>query len=188
MVSKPTFRVIRGGDPSKTDDLPPDSDTDGPDTGDLYALYAPYVGSVALRLLGRASEVDDVVQEVFMAAHDGLRDRSEPRAVRRWLAKVAVRISRRRLRTLRAKGFLGLGDNPDYEGLTDGAASPEQRVLVARVYEALDSMPAQERVAWVLRHVEGHRLEDVAELSGCSLATAKRRIAAARSKLKETFG
>lgn len=184
-MSKPTLRVIRGGDPPTTDDLPENSGPDAPDTGDLFTRHASYVGAVAIRLLGRPGEVDDVVQEVFLAAHKGLKDRSDPRAVRRWLAKVAVRTSRRRLRSLRAKGFLGLGDDPDYESLADTGASPEQRVLLARVYEALDELPAQERIAWVLRHVEGHRLEDVAELAGCSLATAKRRIAAARGKLQE---
>jgi RNA polymerase sigma-70 factor (ECF subfamily) len=38
-------------------------------------------------------------------------------------------------------------------------------------------------VAWLLRHVEGERLQDVALACGCSLATAKRRIASAQAAL-----
>jgi RNA polymerase sigma-70 factor, ECF subfamily len=40
-------------------------------------------------------------------------------------------------------------------------------------------------VAWSLRHIEGERLDEVAALCECSLATAKRRIAAASVRLEE---
>jgi RNA polymerase sigma-70 factor (ECF subfamily) len=42
----------------------------------------------------------------------------------------------------------------------------------------------EHRVAWTLRYVEGEKLERVAEHCGCSLATAKRRIAAAHAKIQ----
>jgi RNA polymerase sigma-70 factor (ECF subfamily) len=52
----------------------------------------------------------------------------------------------------------------------------------------LDELPAKERIAWVLRHLEGEQLEDVARIVGCSLATVKRRIAAAHETVKEMMG
>ena len=55
---------------------------------------------------------------------------------------------------------------------------------MSEVYGALDGLPARERVAWTLRHVEGESLEQVALLCDCSLATAKRRIASAHEKLR----
>ena len=64
------------------------------------------------------------------------------------------------------------------------SASPEERVLLSRVYTVLDELPAKERVAWTLRYLEGERLEDVAKLCGCSLATAKRWIARAHSAIE----
>ncbi len=53
-----------------------------PDRGELslevlYEAYAPYVGAVASRLLGRAAEVEDVVQDVFTLALRGLKRREE---------------------------------------------------------------------------------------------------------------
>ncbi|MEM9068908.1 MAG: RNA polymerase sigma factor [Myxococcota bacterium] len=188
-MPRPTLRVIPGGeglDESDEHDVSPPA-SEPPDLGALFDAYASYVGAIALRLVGRPDEVDDIVQEVFLAAHKGLKRVDSQPAVRKWLAKVTVRTTRRRLRTLRAKGFLGLGNDPEYESLADHGASPEQRALVAHVYEILDKMPSHNRVAWVLRYVEGHRLEEVAELSGCSLATAKRRIAAARDTLKDAL-
>jgi RNA polymerase sigma-70 factor (ECF subfamily) len=44
------------------------------------------------------------------------------------------------------------------------------------------------RIAWTLRYVEREKLEEVARLCGCSLATAKRRIAATQAAIEEVFG
>ena len=53
--------------------------------------------------------------------------------------------------------------------------------------EQLQTVPPDDRIAWTLRHVERHRLEAVAELCGCSLATVKRRILRAQRFLVEHF-
>lgn len=74
-----------------------------------------------------------------------------------------------------------------YDAIADESASPEQRALLQRVYRVLDGLPADQRIAWTLRYIEGEQLEAVAALSGCSLATAKRRIAAAAQTLEEAF-
>lgn len=153
----------------------------------VFRRYASYVAAVAHRLLGRDEEVDDTVQEVFMVAVRGLAQVREPTAVKAWLARITVRIARRKLRMRRLRNLLGARDVADYHDLADGSASPEERALLARVYRALDGLPANQRIAWTLRYVEGERLEAVATLSGCSLATAKRRIHEAASALEELF-
>jgi RNA polymerase sigma-70 factor (ECF subfamily) len=149
----------------------------------LYEDYAPYVGAVASRLLGRAGEVEDVVQDVFALAVKGLRRRDDEREIKGWLAKVTVRRCVRQLRVRRLWGLLDPTPTPSYERLAEPSAGPEERHLVSEVYRALDELPARERVAWALRHVEGETLEEIATLCGCSLATAKRWIASAHEKL-----
>jgi RNA polymerase sigma-70 factor (ECF subfamily) len=157
---------------------------EAPTVGDLYEEYAPYVAAVASRLLGRAGEVDDVVQDVFASAVRGLTRRQEPLEVRGWLAKVTVRRCVRQLRVRRIWALVDLASPASYDRLADTAAGPEEKQLVVEVYRALDGLAAVERVAWTLRHVEGEALDDVARLCGCSLATAKRRIASAHAKLR----
>jgi RNA polymerase sigma-70 factor (ECF subfamily) len=153
----------------------------------LFRRYAPYVAAVAHRLLGRDEEVDDTVQEVFVAAIRGLARIRDPGAVKAWLARIAVRVARRKLRKRRVRSFFGLDDPAVYDTVADGAANPEQKALLSRVYGVLDAMPANHRIAWSLRFVEGEPLDSVAALSGCSLATAKRRIAAAARTIEEAF-
>jgi RNA polymerase sigma-70 factor (ECF subfamily) len=153
----------------------------------LFRRYAPYVAAVAHRLLGRDEDVDDTVQEVFLVAVRGINAVREPAAVKAWLARIAVRVARRKLHKRRLRAFFGLDDPAVYDSVTDQSASPEHRALLSRVYVVLDGIPANQRIAWALRYVEGEPLESVATLSGCSLATAKRRIAAASRVLEEAF-
>lgn len=149
----------------------------------LFKRFAPYVARIGLRLLGREADVDDLIQEVFFAAfrqRDQLRD---PQAAKNWLATIAVRTARRQLRRRRLRQFVGLDSGGPALELPDPQISPEKRALLARVYEILDDMGVERRLAWTLRYVEGEKLEVVAERCGCSLATVKRRIASAQALL-----
>jgi RNA polymerase sigma-70 factor, ECF subfamily len=149
----------------------------------LYARYAPYVAAIAMRILGRESEVEDLVQDVFATAVRGLRRRHNHAEIKRWLATVTVRRSIRRLRFLALWSWMDLDEEPQWERIADPDVDPDERRLVAHVYRALDRLPIRDRVAWVLRHVEGESLQQVADLCGCSLATVKRRIARAQARI-----
>jgi RNA polymerase sigma-70 factor (ECF subfamily) len=155
---------------------------------EVYRRYCRYVGAVVLRLGGRRGEVDDLVQEVFVEAARGIRHLREPDAVKGWLATIAVRLVRRRLQVRRVWRLLGLDAEVDYAGLVDPAASPHDKLLLRTVYRVLDELPVPDRLAFTLHTIEGERLEEVARLCGCSLATAKRRIARAQQALEDRMG
>jgi RNA polymerase sigma-70 factor (ECF subfamily) len=165
------LRVVPSGEPNGVDDA--------------FRRYAPYVAGVAMRLLGRDHEVEDVVQETFLAAFTRMEQLREPDAIRGWLATIAVRIACRRLRARRVRAFFGLDTLGEVDSLVAPGASPEDRVLLRSVYARLDALPVRLRVPWILRHVDGEPLEVVARLCDCSLATTKRRIAAAHATLQE---
>jgi RNA polymerase sigma-70 factor (ECF subfamily) len=78
------------------------------DLEQAFSLYSRYVARLALRLLGRQDEVDDVVQDVFLAAFRGLKKLRAPQAIKGWLATVTVRVARRRLRLRRLWRLCGL--------------------------------------------------------------------------------
>lgn len=150
----------------------------------VFRVYAPYVARIALRVLGRRDEVEDVVQEVFLQAHRKLETIEEPAAIRGWLATTTVRMSTRRLRRRRMLRFVGLDGSHDYENVADGSASPHQRALLAQVYRLLDGIPVEERTAWALRMIEKEPIEKVADLLGISESTAKRRIRAGQEAIE----
>jgi RNA polymerase sigma-70 factor, ECF subfamily len=174
----------------KDADEPPDETAPAPieapqDLDTLYRRYAPYVAAIAARILGREHELDDLVQDAFVNALRGVRGLREPAAVKGWLAKITVRRATRRLRQQRLWRALHLSrDILDYDDtIYAPGASEEQRALIARVYRVLDQLPAAERVAFVLRHVQGEPLHRLPELCGCSLSTAQRRLARAQAAL-----
>src|SRR5690242_5658768 len=88
----------------------PSDELEGALFGPDYAFrrYGAYVAAIALRLLGRDDEVDDVVQEVFLAAVKGLVALRDEGALRAWLASVTVRVVRRKLKLRRVRAFFGL--------------------------------------------------------------------------------
>jgi RNA polymerase sigma-70 factor (ECF subfamily) len=155
----------------------------------LYRRHAAFALNLAVRIQGSTSDVEDVVHDAFLRAHQRLGELRDAGAFRAWLGSIVVRIVRTRLRRRRLVALLGLAqpDPVDLEAVAAPDADPEARALLAQVYALLQSLPADERIAWTLRHVERHRLESVAELAGCSLATAKRRIGRAQRFLDARF-
>ncbi len=151
---------------------------EGPPTlEDIYRRYCRYVAAIVLRLAGRGTEVDDLVQDVFVESAAGITGLREPEAIKGWLATIAVRTVRHRLRVRRTWRFLGLDRDAGEMVLVDPRISPADRVLLRAVYDVLDEMPVDERLAFTLHIIEGETMETVAKLCGCSLATAKRRLA-----------
>jgi RNA polymerase sigma-70 factor (ECF subfamily) len=148
---------------------------------DVFRRYAPYVGAVVLRLIGRPGDVDDVVQDVFIQAHRGLPRLRDHDAVRPWLRRIAVRRAQRWLRTRWVRRWFGESDFDAETDLVDATASPEERAQIAHVYRTLEQMNKDERLAWVLRFVEGETLESIAELLGCSVSTVQRRLRSAET-------
>jgi RNA polymerase sigma-70 factor, ECF subfamily len=154
------------------------------DTAVAYRRYAPYVAKIGMRILGRRDEIDDFVQDVFLSVHRNLGSLREPGAIKSWLAKLAVHEATRRLKRHRLRRWFGLDGMPDYVDIADAVASPEQRTLLAHVFRMLDALPAEDRVAWALRYIEGETMVRVAALCDCSLSTAKRRVANAETALE----
>jgi RNA polymerase sigma-70 factor (ECF subfamily) len=152
----------------------------------LYRRHVRYVWGTAVRLLGRVSEAEDVVQDTFAEALRDwakLRDRN---ATRQWLVRIAVHQAHRRFRRRKLLRALGLDRTPPertFAALVYRGASPETQAELRMVGEALDTLGIRERFAWSLRYVEGYSLEEVAAACDCSLATAKRRIVSAQRRV-----
>jgi len=148
----------------------------------LYRRHAPSVLRLATRLLRSNEDASDVLQDAFVSAFEDLGSLREPEAFRAWVHRIAVRLVHRRFRRRRLLGLLGLdrkNDQVSLESLADESASQEARVELRWLDAALARLDDKDRIAWMLRHVEGQALDEVAAICDCSLATAKRRIAAA---------
>jgi len=156
----------------------------------LYRRHAAFAIHLATRIEGSARDVEDIVHDAFVRAFERLNDLSDRAAFKSWLGSIVVHAVRSRMRRGRLMSLLGMGKSSepvDLDALASPEASPHVRAQIAQIYALLRTLPADDRIAWTLRAVEGHDLETVARLTRCSLATVKRRISRAQRFLDEHF-
>lgn len=151
---------------------------------ELYLRYARYVAGVVYRLMGDDGELEDVLQDTFVRASERLGSLRSAGHVRPWLVTIAVRFAKARLARRRRRGRL----DREVTHQSPTASDPRDRAPADELYAALDQIPEKLRIPWFLSRVEGEKLEDVATACGCSLATVKRRIAEAQSRLDRRLG
>lgn len=152
----------------------------------LFHRHAVRLTGLVHRLLGRHQDVEDVVQDVFVAAFTQMASLDDPQSFVKWTTSIAVRIVCKRIRRtalLRRFGLAGKREPFDLEAFVAPTAPPDVVAELSAVYRSLDELSADERAALVLRRVEGLSLEEVADALGVSLATAKRRLSSAEDVL-----
>jgi RNA polymerase sigma-70 factor (ECF subfamily) len=153
----------------------------------LFRRHVKLAAGLSYRLLGGDDEVDDIVQDSFVTAFAKLGSLKEPQAFASWLSSIVVRTSSKRIRRRRLMRRLGLlrGEAPiDVDRLVSRQAPPDVAAELSATYRILNELPTDIRVALVLRRVEGHSFEEIASLTGASLATIKRRIAEGERRLE----
>ena len=156
----------------------------------LFRRYAPLVNGLALRLLGRDADVDDLVQDSFVQALRSLASLDAPAAFASWISSIVVRTCSKLLRRRQLLRRLGLyrGEGPvDLDAIVSRAAPPDVAAELSAIYAVLEDLPSDVRVALVLRRVEGQSLEEIAAATGASFATIKRRVAAGERRLQQAL-
>lgn len=152
---------------------------------DVHRLYRETVGPLRAtlrRLTWAACDVDDLLQDVFVAALD--RPAALARAVspRAWLYGIAFNHVARRRRRHMLRRYLGLEEAPE-----PVAAGPheelEQREAEALVHAALEQLAPKKRAVFVLYELDGFSGEEISEAVGCPLKTVWTRLFHARREL-----
>ena len=153
------------------------------------ATFQSRVERLAHRLLGwRAADVEDAVQDVFLAAltHAG-RVRGE-RGLWSWLATITVNTCRSRMRRAWVLEKV-LGRRQRDEGHAPPAdAHAERGEDLRRVRDAIERLPARDREVIVLHCLEGMRIGDAAEVLGISNTAVHVRLHRARQRLRRELG
>jgi RNA polymerase sigma-70 factor (ECF subfamily) len=172
-----TLRLVKAPAPDATETVARATAGDRWAQEQLFREHVQFVGHVA-RAAGAEADLEDVVQETFLAAFASLARLSEPSALRPWLARLTVRQVQRRNRFRPWLHLFG-GDREEHlswERLVDPAASAEALADVRHAERALASAGQSARLCWLLRHWHGMTLEETAVAASLSLATTKRRL------------
>ncbi len=160
----------------------------------LVTKYSPRVFATARRYARRDSEVEDIVQEVWLKAYEKLGSFRGEAPFEHWLMRLAVRTCYDFLRSHqrnRETTFSELSE-PEVDWLDrfvsqpDGASEKADaaRLLVNRVLQQL-SAPA--RLIITLLEIEERSVKEIAELTGWSVPLVKVRAFRARAEMKKVL-
>lgn len=157
----------------------------------IELLFREHRGAVAAQLthmIGDPASVDDLVQEVFIAAFAALPGFRRDAQVGTWLYRIALNKSRnwwkaqQRRRHREREGHSTSQTEP---------AGPEEEVSKAhhleRLYEALRQLPHRYREAFVARHIQGMELVEASRHLGAPVSTVSYRARRAMAMLERAL-
>lgn len=154
----------------------------------LAATHHYRVHALVRRLLAWERDVDDVVQDVFVAAlrgWNGFRGASKPET---WLTAIAVRVCRSRSRRAALWRRLGWRQHAAAPLQTQTGIEGEQQETVARVQTALRELSTREREVIVLLHLQDMSAAEAADVLGMSRGALEVRASRARQSLRRALG
>lgn len=154
--------------------------------GELYDEHAGALSAFARRLVGDADLAKDLVHEVFMAVPSAIRRFQGASSLRTFLISIAVNHARHHVRAAarRRSATERFAREPD--ALADTPEQDADRERLARALTcALDTLPIDQRVAFVLCEVEERTSREVASIVGAPEATVRTRLHHAKKKLRE---
>jgi RNA polymerase sigma-70 factor (ECF subfamily) len=140
----------------------------------LWDRFSPLVRRMLFRAIGPGHDIEDLVQESFLRLYRKLPGLREPDALRSFVVTITTRVLQSELRSRWLRRWLGLSDDGRVPEAPAPTADLEARDALLRFYHLLDRLGPQQRTAYVLRHIEGMELTEVAAAVGVSLATVKR--------------
>jgi RNA polymerase sigma-70 factor (ECF subfamily) len=153
---------------------------------ELVIVYQHRVYGVALRMLGRRADAEDVAQEAFLRAYRAVGEFRGDAKLSTWLYAITTRLCLNRLASP-AHQRTRLDDEllsrvADDTG--DVAAHVERREREAAVHAAIAELDDDRRVVLVLADLEGLAYEEIAEALGVPIGTVRSRLHRARMDLK----
>jgi len=160
----------------------------------LVADHQRMVFQLAFHLLGEYEEARDLSQDVFLQVFrtiDRFRGQS---ALSTWIYRIAVNQARNRQRWWRRRHRaeqVSLDEHLEKHGdqvLGDVSSEPDRALgrqeLASTVWQALDSLPFDQRTAVVLREIDGLSYDEIAFSLGVAVGTVKSRLTRGREALR----
>jgi len=156
----------------------------------LVQRHQRFVFNLVFRMLGQYEEADEVTQETFLAAWQGLPGFRGKARFSTWLYRIAYNCALKQLEQRKRDQALQLAiqvEQADQRINNDERIGAEieahDRQTIIR--EHLSKLPAKYRIVLVLRHLQEMTYEEMAEILTMPVGTIKTHLFRARNLLKE---
>lgn len=154
---------------------------------DLVERHYDSCWRYAYRMLGNRADAEDAAQETFLRAIAAIGNYQERAQFRQWLFTILVNQCRNTLvsRNRRHKRFIPTDDiPPDDPNLADSHQPP---LADDELAAAMDTLPADQREALLLRFGEGMDYAQMSQASGASQSALRMRVKRGIDKLRSTL-
>ena len=163
---------------------------------EIVDTYSSLLYNIAFRMTGNREDALDLHQEVLLKIYRSLDRFRGQASLRTWMYRITVNAARNRARwwsrvkrgTTYSLDAAEENRQPPSERVADPQPDPEGRAYGAeirvRVQQGLDQLPVGQRVAVILRDIEGLEYREIASTLGISLGTVKSRLARGREALR----
>jgi RNA polymerase sigma-70 factor (ECF subfamily) len=141
---------------------------------------------LAWRLTGDESLAEDIVQEAFIKAWRKLGDFRMQSGFRSWLHRITVNTAMDQLRTRSRREQIERSE-PDWERLQqaeEGTKHDMQIDVQDRTRSAMMNLSDMERAALMLRHFEGHSIQEIAQILDLTTNACKQTVFRAVKKMR----
>jgi len=156
----------------------------------LFRAHRDDVTRLAQRMLGRATDLEDIVQEVFLQVHRSIRDFRHGARFSTWLYRVTVNVVLMHRRAAKSRPVFGEAPESlaavDHRPFADEQV--EQRRRVQAFHRLLDRLSEKKRVVFVLHELEGLAPAEIAKIVGSPVLTVRTRLFYARRELLAMLG
>ena len=163
--------------------------------GALVARHGECVFRVAFRITECEPDAEEIVQETFLRGYRGLAEFDARADFRTWIYRIAVNCALQVANKRKSEAAVPIVEEFDDERpgiqLADGGASPERllldREIEHRRHAAMEKMTPDERLAFVLRHLEGRSTEEIAAALQVTPNNAKQAVFRGVQKLRRSL-
>ena len=155
----------------------------------IIEKYSQDVAALANRLLGWSTNVDDIIQEVFLSAFLALKSFRHESTLRTWLFKITVNQCRthQRMRMIRARLLFAMSENAAHK-VADSSDKPlTDRETFEQVRRAVKGLPVKYREPVVLRYLQELSMNEICSILDIKESALHVRLNRSRKMLKENL-
>lgn len=154
----------------------------------IYESFSPQIHRYVYRLVGNAELADDITQETFLKAFQGIRGIARDSNVGAWLYRIASNACFDALRRRKLIRWLPILEQDDKSAEFTSEDFAPQVIESQIVRRTLREIPPALAVCLVLRSVEGFSCEEIAEILKIPKGTVFSRLARAREAFMRAYG
>lgn len=136
--------------------------------------FGPLIRGMVRRALGASADSEDVEQDVFLNLFSTVYGLRQPAAFRAFVITTTKRTVGHALRRRRARAHLAIEAELPAHDLIGDVGDAAARHAFFHFHQLLERLRERERQAFVLRFVARLEAEEIAEILGVSLPTARR--------------